>query len=259
MDLIDYYNKHWTELPEGDVDWDRLGMIVERVRPGDLVLEAGCGPGFLAKLLQEKGARVIGTDVSHVGARRTAGRGIDTYHVDLDTMGLPFPDAHFDTVVCNSNLEHLFYLDRNVAECLRVLRRGGTFVWMEPNSGHWRYRLWLLFGRWPYIPNSPTDPYHIRHLTAYELRRHCARNGVRVLEVRGHAGLWCKGLYPRWFSRRGIGRVVSWIYPLLVRLRPAFFARYLLVRGVKEHHQAGLVGASNGHAQHATPAPGEAA
>ena len=30
MDLIDYYDKHWTELPEGDVDWDRLQMIVSR-------------------------------------------------------------------------------------------------------------------------------------------------------------------------------------------------------------------------------------
>src|SRR5881227_3642331 len=57
MELVDYYDKHWTELPEGDVDWDRLQMIVSRVRPGDLVLEAGCGPGFLAKLLQDRGAR----------------------------------------------------------------------------------------------------------------------------------------------------------------------------------------------------------
>src|SRR6266850_2594285 len=219
MDLIDYYNQHWTELPEGDVDWDRLQMIVSRVQPGDLVLEAGCGPGFLAKLLKDRGARVIGTDVSHVGVRRTAARGIETHQVDLDTMRLPFPDQHFDTVVCNSNL-------------------------------------WLLFGRWPYIPNSPTDPYHIRHLTAYELRRQCERNGVKVLETRGHAGLWCKGLYPRWFSRRGIGRLVGIVYPQLVRLRPSFFARYLLVRGTKVDHKAGLVGLSDGHA---TPKTGAAA
>jgi methionine biosynthesis protein MetW len=259
MDLVDYYDKHWTELPEGDVDWDRLQMIVSRVRPGDLVLEAGCGPGFLAKLLQDRGARVVGTDVSHVGARRTGARGIETHHVDLDTMRMPFPDQHFDTVVCNSNLEHLFYLDHNVAECLRVLKRGGTFIWMEPNSGHWRYRLWLLFGRWPYIPNSPTDPYHIRHLTAYELRRHCERNGVRVLETRGHAGLWCKGLYPRWFSRRGVGRIISLVYPLLVRVRPSFFARYLLVRGVKLEHKAGELGATDGHARDASQKTGRAA
>ena len=258
MDLQDYYDKHWTDLPEGQVDYKRLDMIVSRIQPGERVLEAGCGPGFLAKLLKDKGAHVVGADVSPVGVERTVRRGIEAHHFDLDTTKLPFADQSFETVVCNSNLEHLFYLDRNVAECLRVLRRGGTFVWMEPNSGHWRYRLWLLFGRWPYIPNSPTDPYHIRHLTAYELRRHCERNGVRVLETRGHAGLWCKGLYPRWFSRRGIGRLVGLGYPLLVRLRPSFFARYLLVRGVKVEHKVGLVGLEHGHA-HTTPAAGAAA
>ena len=236
MDLPDYYDHHWTELPEGDVDFDRLRMIVSRVEPGTKVLEAGCGPGFLAKLLKDRGADVVGTDVSRVGAERTSRRGVPTQQVDLDTMRMPFDDQSFDTVVCNSNLEHLFYLEDNVAECLRVLRVGGTFIWMEPNSAHWRYRLWLLAGRWPYIENSPTDPYHIRHLTAYELRRLCEQNGLVVDELLGHAGLWCRGLYPRWFYMRGIARLVHGIYPTLVRLRPSVFARYLFISAHKQRH-----------------------
>jgi methionine biosynthesis protein MetW len=236
MDLSDYYDHHWRGLPEGEVDFDRLRMILGRVEPGERLLEAGCGPGFLAKLLRDRGAEVTGTDVSRVGAERTARRGLTTFQVDLDTRALPFPDQHFDTVVCNSNLEHLFYLDDNLNECLRVLRVGGKFIWMEPNTGHWRYRLWLLFGRFPYIPNSPTDPYHIRHLTAYEMTRLCERNGLVVRELRGHAGLWCRGLYPKWFYARGIARVVHAVYPTLVRLRPSFFARYLFVRAEKREH-----------------------
>jgi methionine biosynthesis protein MetW len=236
VNLCDYYDKHWADLPEGQVDYDRLKMIVARVQPGERVLETGCGPGFLAKLLKDKGAEVVGTDVSRVGAERTARRGIPTQHVDLDTMKLPFADQSFETVICNSNLEHLFYLDANVRECLRVLKVGGKFIWMEPNTGHWRYRLWLLFGRFPYIPESPTDPYHIRHLTAYELKQHCVRNGLEVRELLGHAGLWCQGLYPKWFYMRGVGRIVHFIYPYLVRLRPSVFARYLFVRAEKKVH-----------------------
>jgi methionine biosynthesis protein MetW len=243
MDLCDYYDKHWTDLPEGEVDFDRLRMIVDRVEPGTKVLEAGCGPGFLAKLLKDRGADVVGTDVSRVGAERTSRRGIPAQQIDLDLQTLPFADQAFDTVVCNSNLEHLFYLDDNVAECVRVLKVGGQFIWMEPNTAHWRYRLWLLMGRWPYIPESPTDPYHIRHVTAAELRRHCERNGLVVQELRGHAGLWCHKLYPRWFYARGIARVVRRIYPTLVRLRPQVFARYLFVRAVKRVHVAHVRGA----------------
>ena len=114
MDLQDYYDHHWRDLPEGEVDFDRLRMILGRVRPGDRVLEAGCGPGFLARLLKDRGADVVGTDVSRVGTERTARRGVPTHHVDLDTMRLPFPDQHFDVVICNSNLEHLFYLEDNL-------------------------------------------------------------------------------------------------------------------------------------------------
>jgi methionine biosynthesis protein MetW len=253
MDLRDYYDRHWADLPEGQVDYKRLEMIVARVEPGERVLEAGCGPGFLAKLLKDKGANVIGTDVSRVGAERTARRGIETHHVDLDTTKLPFPDQSFDTVVCNSNLEHLFHLEQNLAECIRVLRVGGKFIWMEPNTAHWRYRLWLLFGRFPYIPESPTDPYHIRHVTAYELMRLCRANGLEVRELLGHAGLWCRGLYPKWFYMRGIARVVHAIYPTLVRLRPHFFARYLFVRAEKKVHIASR-GAAPAHPA-AHPAP----
>ena len=236
MDLQDYYDKHWTDLPEGQVDYKRLDMIVSRIQPGERVLEAGCGPGFLAKLLKDKGAHVVGTDVSPVGVERTARRGIEAHHVDLDTTKLPFADQSFETVVCNSNLEHLFYLEDNLNECLRVLKRGGTFIWMEPNTGHWRYRLWLLFGRFPYLPESPTDPYHIRHVTAYELQKLCRENGLVVDELLGHAGLWCRALYPRWFYARGIARVVRKIYPWLVYVRPSVFARYLFVRATKREH-----------------------
>jgi methionine biosynthesis protein MetW len=249
MDLQDYYDKHWTDLPEGQVDYKRLDMIVSRVGAGEKVLETGCGPGFLAKLLKDRGAHVIGADVSPVGVERTERRGIEAHHVDLDTTKFPFSDESFDTVVCNSNLEHLFHLEQNLAECIRVLRVGGKFIWMEPNTAHWRYRLWLLFGRFPYIPESPTDPYHIRHVTAYELKRLCRINGLEVKELLGHPGLWCKGLYPKWFYMRGMGRLVYAIYPTLVRLRPQFFARYLFVRAEKKVHVAARDAAPAAHAK----------
>src|SRR5262249_59281063 len=58
MDLCDYYDRHWTELPEGQVDFDRLRMITSRVGPGERRLEAGCGPRVLAELLRDTGAQL---------------------------------------------------------------------------------------------------------------------------------------------------------------------------------------------------------
>lgn len=221
-------------MAEGQVDYSRLKMVLAAIEPGDRVLDSGCGPGFLAELLSQHGVDVVGTEVSAVGTARTRARGIDAQQVDLDTDSLPFADGEFDVVVANSNLEHLFYMRRHVAECVRCVKPGGNFVWLVPNIGHWRYRLWLLSGRFPYVPHSPTDEYHIRYTTAYEAKKLLRAAGASNITLKGHAGTWVRQLYPRWLVNRYTKRYFDVLYAPLVRLRPSLFARYLCFYVVKE-------------------------
>ena len=155
MDLRDYYDNHWTHVPEGGVDYSRLRMVLDVLEPGEKVLDSGCGPGFLAALLAENGVDVVGTDVSAVGPERTRARGVEAWQVDLDTEPLPFRDGEFDAVIANSNLEHLFFIHRHIAELVRCVRPGGKFIWLVPNIGHWRYRLWLLARALSVRPEQP--------------------------------------------------------------------------------------------------------
>jgi methionine biosynthesis protein MetW len=238
MELRDYYDDHWTHTPEGDVDYSRLRLVLDDLPPGSRVLDSGCGPGFLAELLKQNGIDVVGTDVSAVGPARTRARGIEAQQVDLDTDRLPFADGEFDVVIANSNLEHLFYMHRHVAECVRCVKPGGKFIWLVPNIGHWRYRLWLLAGRFPYIPCSPTDEYHIRYVTAYEGRKLLREAGIGRIALRGHAGTWVRGLYPRILVNRYTKSLFDRLYEPLVRLRPSLFARYLFFCGIKEPENA---------------------
>jgi hypothetical protein len=55
-----------------------------------------------------------------------------------------------------------------------------------------------------------------------------------VLCLRGHAGTWCRGLYPRIFTSRYTKPTMDRLYEPLVRLRPGLFARYLCFYAVKE-------------------------
>jgi methionine biosynthesis protein MetW len=234
MDLRDYYDNHWSHVPEGKVDYSRLEYVLDYLKPGERVLDSGCGPGFMAALLRDHGLDVVGTDVSRVGPERTRSRGIPAQQVDLDTDPLPFADGEFDAVIANSNLEHLFYIHRHVDECVRCVKPGGKFIWLVPNIGHWRYRLWLLFGRFPYIPNSPTDEYHIRYMTAHEAKKLMKAAGLGHIKTRGHAGTWVKGLYPRLLVNRRTRRYFDKVYEPLVRLRPSLFGRYLCFYAEKE-------------------------
>jgi methionine biosynthesis protein MetW len=234
VDLRDYYDDHWTHVPEGGVDFTRLQFVIDEVEPGERVLDSGCGPGFLAGMLLDHGCEVTCIDVSRVGPERTRARGVsNAQQVDLDTDPAPFEDGSFDTVVANSNLEHLFYMHRHIGELARLVRPGGKFIWLVPNIGHWRYRLWLLAGRFPYIPESPTDEYHIRYMTAYEGRKLLREAGLTEIRLRGHAGTWVRGLYPRLLVNRYSKRFFDPPYEALTRARPSVFARYLCFYALK--------------------------
>jgi len=155
MNLVDFYDAYWRQADD-TFDLERLDLLARRVGPGENVLEVDCGPGVLATMMQKRGARVTGTDLSIVAVQRAQAKGIPAQQVDVDVQALPYEDASFDTVVSNSMIEHRFFPERTLDECARVLKPGGKFILCLPNTAHWICRWWVLTGRFPYVKNSPT-------------------------------------------------------------------------------------------------------
>jgi SAM-dependent methyltransferase len=83
-------------------------FFVERVRPGERVLDVGSGPGSLAwDLVERSGAVVVGVDnnPAHLSfARRTFEDERLTF-VDADLVET-IPEGHFDVIVMSNVLEH---------------------------------------------------------------------------------------------------------------------------------------------------------
>jgi methionine biosynthesis protein MetW len=235
MDLVAYYDAYWKE--KGDkFDHERLDQIAAYVHAGERVLALDCGPGVMGRKLVARGAEVVGVDMSNTAVARAREKGIEAYQVDLDVEPLPFPDGSFDTVLSDSGIEHRFHVHTALDEAVRVLRPGGKLILSLPNLGHWRYRLWLLRGRFPYVVNSPTDITHLRFFTMHEGRSLLRERGMSVEHTDGTICLWAWKFYPyylRW-------PVVSDVYGWLARRWPSLLARDFILIGRKQDSAAGV-------------------
>lgn len=94
------------------------------LKPGQHVLDAGCGEGVLSCLVAQQGIDVTGVDISAPnveGARQLAAEwGVQAQFFQVDVEILPFADNSFDVVLSSHVLEHLPHLNRGLQEIYRV-------------------------------------------------------------------------------------------------------------------------------------------
>jgi len=104
------------------------GGVVEWLdaKPGESILDLGCGDGQLTERLAATGAIVTGVDVSPEMLAAARSRGIDAHEGSAEL--LPFADRSFDAVFSNAVLHWVRDQDTMMAEVRRVLKPGGRFV-----------------------------------------------------------------------------------------------------------------------------------
>ena len=109
-----------------------------RVTSGSRVLDVCSGPGMLAGGASKRGADATGLDFS-AQAVELARRLVPKAHFKQgNAQSLPFPDAHFDSVLCGYGVMHLPDPGAALREMLRVLRSGGRVtlsVWDATGVG----------------------------------------------------------------------------------------------------------------------------
>jgi arsenite methyltransferase len=148
------------------------------LRPGERVLDVGCGPGFLTgEVASEVGADgwVSGIDISEAMLAAARARSANDPAAawigfrEGDAMALPFPDGAFDAAVATQVYEYVADVPKALAELARVLRPGGRAVIVDTDwdsivwhSGD-RARMAHILAAWD---EHLTDPYLPRTLRA---------------------------------------------------------------------------------------------
>jgi trans-aconitate methyltransferase len=94
-------------------------------KPGERVLDLGCGDGALSVEIIERGARVVGIDSSEAMVQAARQRGLEAHRWDGHTLDC---DGEFDAVFSNAALHWMRRPDDVIAGVARALRPGGRFV-----------------------------------------------------------------------------------------------------------------------------------
>jgi len=115
--------------------WKRFAVEVARVRAGDRVLDVASGSGDLARLVAQRGAEVVMTDINGAmlgrGRDRVADAGLLLPAAQCDAERLPFASGAFDCVMIAFGLRNVTRKEAALAEMRRVLKPGGRLVVLE--------------------------------------------------------------------------------------------------------------------------------
>ena len=207
------------------------------VRPGDRVLDVGCGGGRHAFEVYRRGANVVAFDLDPAelipvtgmfDAMREAGEAgpqavpdgrqaepdgtAAATAISGDATAMPFGDGSFDRVIAAEVFEHILDDQRAINELARVLRPGGLAAITVPSWLPERI-CWALSTEYHEVPGG-----HVRIYTRVELEAKLARAG---LEVGWHHH--AHGLHsPYWWLKCAVGvhndkhRLASAYHRLLV-------------------------------------------
>lgn len=122
------------------------GHYVEQLRwvldqfdwQGQRVADVGTGKGRFAVSIANRGGEVVALDIASamlIEAQQQANQvGVDVAYLQGDAENLPYPDNHFDLVVCMETIMHVPHPQKLVDEIARVLKPGGRALLSMTNK-----------------------------------------------------------------------------------------------------------------------------
>jgi len=184
-----HYEAFWADAPQDPEPWEwgrRRALLLAEARPGERVLDLGCGAGRFVAALRDAGAHPVGVELAAAALERARANvpGADLRAVEPDGS-LPLEHASVDLVWCSEVLEHIADTEHALLEVRRVLRSGGRVLITVPFHGRVKAALIALLRF-----DQHFDPagQHLRFYTRSSLANTLEGAGFEDVDVRPWGG-----------------------------------------------------------------------
>jgi 2-polyprenyl-3-methyl-5-hydroxy-6-metoxy-1,4-benzoquinol methylase len=169
-----------------------LQAVIESLLPeqssGRRLLDVGCGNGYLAGQMIERGWNVVGVDLSEQGistARREYPKGRFELVAADDNILNALGESPFDVVTSTEVVEHLYAPRKFVTGCMSALRNGGRFICSTPYHGYLKNLLIAATNGLDVHANPLWDGGHIKLWSRRTLGALLAEAGFVNIQFRG--------------------------------------------------------------------------
>lgn len=182
-----------------------LGFLKTPVRPGQAILDWGCGLGGMLSALEHHcpGLRLCGADIidETLDRIRSQRPEWDLRKIDVEAGSLPWEAGSFDRIFLLDVIEHVPRPDQLLAEAHRLLRQGGVLTLSTPDR--WAFykkpgagTLGNIGFNWRRLRGREwVDPTHLTEYTVSALRDLLARSPFTAASFQPsqwHRLLWAR-------------------------------------------------------------------
>ena len=117
----------------------RLKKIIQlaQLQKNDIVLDLGCGEGFLISLIPDLTEKIVGLDISKIALNRASEVLKNKKKVELqwgNAEELNLPNESFDKIICSETLEHVPRPRKVMEEIHKILKNDGFLIISVPDE-----------------------------------------------------------------------------------------------------------------------------